>query len=114
MSQQPYQPVSDPLPAKYHFMLGKMLDRSAVTVSVRQVCHPCRVTKGGAHLSVEATTSGPIIERLEHHLKIEEYRSSAAGQRIASARHFLSYLQEHHVGRRCRGTSSRAGVLGTQ
>ncbi len=49
-------------------------------------------------MSVEATTSGPIIERLEHHLKIEEYSSSATGQRIASARHFLSYLQEHHVG----------------
>lgn len=49
-------------------------------------------------MSVGPTTSGPIIERLEHHLKIEGYSSSATRLRIASARHFLSYLQEHHVG----------------
>ena len=45
----------------------------------------------------EATISGPWIERLAHHLKVEEYSLPTTRKRLAVARGFLQYLGKQGV-----------------
>jgi integrase/recombinase XerD len=49
-------------------------------------------------MSIRKTIHGPWIERLEDHLEVEKYSSSATEKRLAAASQFLVYLRGQRTG----------------